>query len=98
MPRPKDHVVVLSGADRMKLTRVITRGSHPARTIMRARVLLELDESTGVVPPRRVVAEHAGVSEQTVYVIAKRFTESHGNVDDVIGRRKRTTPPVPACA
>ena len=44
MPRPKDHVVVLSGADRMKLTRVITRGSHPARTIMRARVLLELDE------------------------------------------------------
>jgi len=48
MPRPKDHVVVLSGADRMKLTRVITRGSHPARTIMRARVLLELDESTGV--------------------------------------------------
>ena len=96
MPRPKDHVVVLSGADRMKLTRVITRGSHPARTIMRARVLLELDESTGVVPPRRVVAEHAGVSEQTVYVIAKRFTESHGNVDDVIGRRKRTTPPVPA--
>ena len=63
---------------------------------MRARVLLELDESTGVVPPRRVVAEHAGVSEQTVYVIAKRFTESHGNVDDVIGRRKRVTPPVPA--
>ena len=96
MPRPKDHVVALSDAERARLTRVVSRGSHPARTIMRARVLLELDENTGVVPLRRVVAERAGVSEQTVYVIAKRFTESHGNVDEVIGRRKRATPPVPA--
>ena len=96
MPRPKDHVVALSDAERARLTRVVSRGSHPARTIMRARVLLELDENTGVVPLRRVVAERAGVSEQTVYLIAKRFTESHGNVDEVIGRRKRATPPVPA--
>lgn len=96
MPRPKDHVVALSDAERARLTRVVSRGSHPARTIMRARVLLELDENTGVVPWRRVVAERAGVSEQTVYLIAKRFTESHGNVDEVIGRRKRATPPVPA--
>ena len=96
MPRPKDHVVALSDAERARLTRVVSRGSHPARTIMRARVLLELDENTGVVPLRRVVAERAGVSEQTVYLIAKRFTESHGNVEEVIGRRKRATPPVPA--
>ena len=96
MPRPKDHVVALSDAERARLTRVVSRGSHPARTIMRARVLLESDENTGVVPWRRVVAERAGVSEQTVYLIAKRFTESHGNVDEVIGRRKRATPPVPA--
>ena len=96
MPRPKDHVVALSDAERARLTRVVSRGSHPARTIMRARVLLELDENTGVVPWRRVVAERAGVSEQTVYLSAKRFTESHGNVDEVIGRRKRATPPVPA--
>ena len=96
MPRPMDHVVALSDAERARLTRVVSRGSHPARTIMRARVLLELDENTGVVPLRRVVAERAGVSEQTVYLIAKRFTESHGNVDEVIGRRKRATPPVPA--
>ena len=31
-----------------------------------------------------------------MYLIAKRSTESHGNVDEVIGRRKRATPPVPA--
>ncbi|WP_417564682.1 hypothetical protein [Microbacterium sp.] len=36
------------------------------------------------------------MSEQTVYLIAKRFTESAGDVDEVIGRRKRVAPPVPA--
>ena len=96
MPRPKDHVVTLSRGERARLTRVVSRGSHPARTIMRARVLLELDENTGVVPLRRVVAERAGVSEQTVYLIAKRFAETGGDIDAVIGRRKRATPPVPA--
>lgn len=96
MPRPKDHVVALSGDDRARLTGVVSRGSHPARMVMRARVLLELDENTGVVPLRRVVAERVGVSEQTVYLIAKRFVETAGDVDGVIGRRKRATPPVPA--
>jgi transposase len=96
MPRPKDHVVALSGGERVRLTRVVSRGSHSARMIMRARVLLELDENTGVAPLRRVVAERAGVSEQTVYLIAKRFAETGGNIDEVIGRRKRVTPPVPA--
>ena len=66
MPRPKEHVVTLTVADRVKLTRVISRGSNPARTIMRARILLELDESAGPVSDRRVVAERVGASEGTV--------------------------------
>ncbi len=94
MPRPKDHVVALTVEDRVKLSRVVSRGTHRARMIMRARVLLELDENARVVPDRRVVAERVGVSEQTVYLVAKRFTETGGNVDDVIRRRKRLTPPV----
>lgn len=66
MPRPKDHVVALTADERTRLTRLTTsRGTRPARAIMRAPVLLELDENTGVVPLRRVVAERAGVSEQT---------------------------------
>ena len=31
-----------------------------------------------------------------VYLVAKRFTEVGGDVEAVIGRRKRATPPVPA--
>ena len=92
MPRPKDHVVTLSAGDRMKLSRVVSRGTHPTRMSARARILLELDEAVGPVSDRRVVAERAGVSEGTVYLVAKRFTECAGRAEDVIGRRKRATP------
>ncbi|MHB1235689.1 MAG: helix-turn-helix domain-containing protein [Microbacteriaceae bacterium] len=96
MPRPKDHVVVLTERDRRELTRVVSRGTHPARMIVRARILLALNEAEGSAPDRRVVAERVGVSEGTVYLVSKRFTESAGSVEEVIGRRKRATPPVPA--
>ena len=63
MPRPKEHVVTLTAGDRAKLTRVVTRGTHPARMIARARILLELDEADGPASDRRVVVERVGVSE-----------------------------------
>lgn len=96
MPRPKEHIVALTGDDRAGLTRVVSRGTHPARMIARARILLALDESEQPAPDRRVVAERAGVSTNTVYLVAKRFAETGGQVDAVIERRKRVTPPVPA--
>lgn len=94
MPRPKEHVVTLSAADRAELTRVVSRGRHPARMIARARILLALDEAEGPAPDRRVVSGRVGVSEGTVYLVAKRFVESAGRVQEVIGRRKRASPPV----
>lgn len=96
MPRPKEHVVALTAGDRVALRRVVSRGTHPARMIARARILLELDEAEGLVSDRRVVAERVGVSEGTVYLVAKRFTETGGDLEAVIGRRRRATPPVPA--
>ena len=47
MPRPKEFTVRLKAADRAKLTKVVSSGTHPARMITRARVLLALDESQG---------------------------------------------------
>ena len=96
MPRPKEHVVTLTAGDRAKLTRVVSRGTHPARMITRARILLELDETHGPASDRRVIADRVGVSQGTVYLVAKRFTEVAGDVEAVIGRRKRAAPPVPA--
>lgn len=94
MPRPKEYTVTLTARDRAKLTKVVTSGTHPARMITRARVLLALDETDGPAPERRVVAERVGVSESTVYLVAKAFTAQAGRVEEVIARRKRATPPV----
>lgn len=96
MPRPKEHVVTLTAGDRVRLTRVVSTGTHPARMISRARILLELDEADGPASDRRVVADRVGVSQGTVYLVAKRYVEVGGDVEEVIGRRKRATPPVPA--
>ncbi len=95
MPRPKVFTVGLSAADRQSLSKVTTAGTHPARMIMRARVLLELDENAGPVADRAVIAGHAGVAETTVRAIAKRFAETGGDVGATIGRKQRQTPPVP---
>jgi len=94
MPRPKEHVVTLTTAERRKLTGVVSHGRHPARMIARARILLELDEAQGPAPDRRVVAERVGVGQGTVYLVAKRYAECGGRVEEVIRRRKRATPPV----
>ena len=94
MPRPKEFTVSLTARDRAKLTKVVTSGTHPARMITRARVLLALDETAGPAPERRVVAERVGVSESTVYLVAKAFTTQAGRVEEVIVRKKRAMPPV----
>ena len=76
------------------MTKVVSSGRHPARTITRARVLLALDETQGPAPDRRVVAERVGTSESTVYLVAKAFMTHAGRVEEVITRKKRATPPV----
>ena len=94
MPRPKLFTVELSNVDRAKLTKVVTTGTHPARMIMRARVLLELDENSGPVDDRAVIGRRVGVAESTVRAIAKRFDETGDDVEATIGRKQRLTPPV----
>ena len=92
MSDSKVFTVALSGADRGLLTRVVSSGTHPARTIMRARALLALADGAGAVE----VARQVGVSETTVRSIIQRFTESGGDVDTTITRKQRATPPVPS--
>jgi hypothetical protein len=95
MPRPKVFTVGLSASDRRALSKVTAAGTHPARMIMRARVLFELDENAGPVADRAVIAHRVEVAENTVRAIAKRFIETGGDVEATIGRKQRATPPVP---
>ena len=96
MSRVKVYVVALSGADREWLVKVVSSGTHPARMIMRARVLLALDEDTGPVEDRAVIARQVGVSETTVRSIAQRFVETEGDAEATTTRKQRLSPPVPS--
>ena len=95
MPLVKAFTVGLAAADREFLVKLTTTGTHPARMITRARVLLELDENAGPVPDRVVVADRVATSTNTVLVVAKRFDETGGDILlATIGRKPRETPPV----
>jgi len=94
MGRVKAFPVRFAAADREFLVKLTTTGVHPARMIMRARVLLESDRNAGPVPDRAVIAQRVGTSTNTVRAIAKRFAETDGDVLATIGRKPRETPPV----
>jgi len=96
MPDSKVLLVALSGTDRKQLVKVVSSGSHPARMIMRSRVLLGLDSDDGSARHRAAVAQRVGVTETTVRSIAQRFVESGGDVEVTISRKQRASPPVPS--
>ncbi|MEU9187103.1 caspase family protein, partial [Streptomyces sp. NPDC048484] len=70
MPSQKKRPVTLTAADRDELVRVTTTGVHPASMIRRARVLLALDTSVGVVDPKEVIAARLEVSGETIRLVA----------------------------
>jgi hypothetical protein len=96
MPSQKKRPVTLTDADRDELVRITTTGVHPASMIRRARVLLALDTSVGVVDPEEVIAVRLGVSRETLRLVAKRFAETGGDARATIGRKQRALPPVPS--
>lgn len=86
-------MVVLDAEQRARLKQVIGSGRSSARSIARARVLLALDESSGVVPVRAKIAERLDASGELVRSVAEAFATCQ-DVDLTIGRKKRLTPPV----
>ena len=96
MSSQKKRPVTLTSADREALVKVTTTGVHPASMIRRALVLLALDTSAGEVDPVEVIAARLSVSGETLRLVAKRFTETGGDIWATVGRKKRAAPPVPS--
>lgn len=86
--------IVLSPEDRKELEKYTTTGKRSVKLLKRAEIMLLLDTSKGRVPEPRV-AEHAGVSRQTVQNVKNDFLKSAG-LSSFLQRNKRKTPPVPA--
>jgi hypothetical protein len=94
--RKPSYRVELTPADRDRLVEVTRTGSHPVRMVARAKILLELDVGGGRCPASQVViAERVQMSVSTVSNVGKEFVDKGGDVDAVISRKKRLTPPVP---
>jgi transposase len=93
MPR-KRHVVRLSSDQRRALTTITRTGTHPARMIQRARILLLADTApAGPARTDREVAAAVGVHPETVKRTRAAWT-ARGLA--CVDRQVRTSPPVPA--
>ena len=88
--------IYLSEEDQIYLKSIVQTGVHPAKEIIRARVLLMLDRTgkTDHVRYKRT-AEYAGISVQAVYNMRDEYLANQ-DIAAYLTRKKRETPPVPA--
>lgn len=85
--------VSLSAAERKRLTKLVKSGKKPARTILRANILLAVDKNGGRPMTVQEAARAFNTSATTVQNIRTSFGEK--GLDSTLGRKKRETPPVP---
>lgn len=92
MPTVK-YVIRLTDNDKKTLMKIINSGKAPARTILRANILLSADclnkERYLTV---KETAERFNTSTTTVQKVRASYVES--GLDKTLNRKKRTTPPV----
>ena len=89
----KRYVVELSGEERARLSDLISKGKSPARTILRARILLKADQGEageGWTDGRICEALDTNVA-MVARVRAKLVTEG---LDAVLARKARLRPPI----
>ena len=90
MPRQK-YTIDLPASDRKKLKSIISKGVCPARTITRARILLNLDSSAEHRYKTADLAKLFSISQTTISNLKKVYYEKG---IDCIYRKKRSSPPV----
>jgi transposase len=94
----KKYGVNLTDGEEKELNDIVRKGSNSARKIMRARILLTLNESGGEgrsdgVMSQGEIAERCGCEISLVYRVGKQYVKE--GIDRVLKRKKRETGPVP---
>ena len=86
--------VSLSAPERKKLTKMVKSGAYPARTILRANILLAVDKN-GKKP---MTVQEAALTFNTSTTTVQNVRASYGEhgLEATLERKKRETPPVPA--
>ena len=93
MPTQK-YDVSLSTTERKQLTKIVKSGKMPARTIMRANILLAVDRN-GKSP---MTVQEAALAFNTSATTVQKVRACYGEkgLDATLNRKKRKTPPVAA--
>ena len=93
MPSLK-YVIELSAEDKAKLIDIVTKGKSPARTILRANILLASDRGSERYMTVSEISKAYHTTPTTVQTVRTSYCEK--GLEATINRKKRETPPVPA--
>ena len=93
MPSIK-YVIELSAEEKAKLTEIVTKGNSPARTILRANILLASDRQSEKYMTVSEIAKAYHTTPTTVQNVRASYCGK--GLEATIRRKKRETPPVPA--
>ena len=88
------YVIKLSAEDKAKLTEIVTKGNRPARTILRANILLASDRQNEKYMTVSEISKVYHTTPTTVQNVRVSYCEK--GLEATLQRKKRETPPVPA--
>ncbi|MCI0735972.1 MAG: IS630 family transposase [Beijerinckiaceae bacterium] len=92
--RKQQYVVKLNGKERRRLEDLIRKGNSPAKTQLKARILLQADTGKkGVKWNDPQIAEALGTYPAMCGRVRRQWVEE--GLDAVLSRKKRATPPTP---
>jgi transposase len=92
--RGKHTKIELNEEARRVFEKFCTSGIHNVKSVSRAKIILELDESNERKPLKQeAIADKIGVSRQAVNDAKKAFFASD-SISEFLKRKKRKTPPV----
>lgn len=91
----KKYIVELDATERDRLNALISKGKSPAKTILKARILLKADQAEG--GPGWLDAEIVEALDTNLMMVMRvRERLVTAGLDAVLTRKKRSTPPTPA--
>ena len=93
MPSIK-YVIELGAEDKAKLKEIVSKGKSPARTILRANILLASDKENEKYMTISEISKAYHTTPTTVKNVRASYCEK--GLEATINRKKRETPPVPA--
>ena len=93
MPSIK-YVIELSNQEKVRLMEIVKKGNSPARTILRANILLASDKQNDRYMTVSEIANAYRTTPTTVQTVRTSYCKK--GLEATINRKKRETPPIPA--